>query len=804
MLQNYLKIAFRHLLRHKGYAFINIFGLAVGLACCLLMVLFVLDELSYDRFHEKGDRIYRVVMEVQRGDVVSKSLFVHKGLAPMLQEELPEVEVAVRLGAYKKQFRVGEEMRTVDVLRVEPAALEMFTFPLAVGDARTALADPNNAIISKKVAADLFPGQNPLGKVLEAGVGQDSETYTITGVMQDIPGNTHLPADVLVADRYREQDNTLDWKAYSAAPLYFLASPNTDPGKLEKKINALNQKKPYAGGIILSLQRLTDIHLYSHLDREISVNGDIRYVYIFSAAALLILFIACINFINLATARSLHRAKEVGVRKVIGARRFQLIGQFLGESFLFFALALVLAGLLVEFCLPYFNNLIGKSLAVSSFYRLEAGLLVGGLLVLIGLLAGGYPALYLSAQSPVFALKGMLRTSTLNARMRQGLVVVQFTISLILIVATGVVYYQLHFISSARLGFNKEQVLVVQEWDWGGKQQAFKEEMLRHSGVESASIASWQPGKGFSGQSSVSDPSNQGKFIQFFFIYSDLDFLKTLQIELVRGRDFSRDFGADRAEREESAEDEQREEEGSRPVIINEVAAKRISAEEPAGLEKEELARHFFGGKVIGVMRDFHGLSLHHEIPAIVLNATPDNASGDLFLRVRPNAIPASLAHLEQQWKIFFPERGLEFYFLDDYLQQLYLSEQRLGQLFMIFALFGIGIACLGLFGLASFTAEQRTKEIGIRKVLGASVTNIVQLLSKDFVKLVLVANLLAWPVAWYAMGKWLEDFAYRIDLEWWVFAAAGALALVIALLTVSSQAVKAALMNPVKSLRSE
>lgn len=805
MLRNYLKITFRSLLRHKGYAFINIFGLAIGLACCLLMVLFVLDELSYDRYHTNADRLYRVVLEKQEGDNVSKGLYVPTSLAQVLREKVPEVSQTVRLGLSEGLFLQPGRSIKAAALSVDPSALEAFSFPLVSGDPKTVLAEPKGMVISERIATTYFPDEDPIGEVLTLKFGSYEALYQITGVMKNIPHNTHLPADMLLSRAEGREDN-LNWageRAYSSLPLYLLAAPHTNAVELEEKINLVNRTYLGTENIKLSLQAVPDIHLYSHLERELAPNGDIRYVYIFSVVALLILFIACMNFMNLATARSLQRAKEVGVRKVIGASRSQLMGQFLGESLLTFSLALVLGLLFAEFALPFFNNLIGKSLSLTGLLSVNAGLTIAGVVLLVCLLAGAYPALYLSALNPVFALKGVLKASTLNARMRKGLVLVQFSISVVLIIATLVVYHQLNFISTVRLGFNQEQLLVIPRQDFGTRLPSLKLELLSHSGVANVASASWYPGTDFGEMSASKDPKSPNQQLQVFFVDVDREFLETLQIELVEGRDFSPRynpvaFPKDTASSQSGAGKPEEKEE--KLIMLNQTAVRRLADTLVVG---KNLDLPAVRGNVVGVVRDFHGLSLHHKVPPIVLRYR-EGGGGNLIVRIRPGSIPATVAHLEKTWKGLFPELPLEYFFLDEYLQKLYTSEMRLGKLFLAFASFGIGIACLGLLGLASFMAEQRTKEIGIRKVLGASVPNIVRLLSKDFVKLVLLANLVAWPLAWYAMGKWLEDFAYRIALEWWVFAVAGLLALLIAISTVSFQSFRAAMADPVKSLRSE
>jgi putative ABC transport system permease protein len=805
MFKNYLLIAFRNLYRHKIFSFINIAGMAVGMAACMLIAAYILYEFSYDQYHRQADSIYRLIVEKQKEDHTVRNVMVHSALAPVLQKEFPEVKAFVHINKTELQFKYGNNLIQANGLVAGPDIFQIFSFPLISGDVNLVLSEPNTIVISERIARTYFAGKNPVGLVVENAVsyGPASASYTIIGVMKEIPANTHLQADVIVASKWKP-DASLNWNAYRSSPQYILLEKGTKSEDLLQKMDALYKKYAFPENVSIRLQKLTDIHLHSDFEDEFAVTSDVRYMYIFIVAALLILLIGCINFVNLTTARSLHRAREVGVRKVLGAFRSQLIQQFLGESFLLFTIALLMGILLAKLVIPHLSSFVGIPSTTGIFHTYETGLLVLGLILIIGLLAGAYPAFYLSAQNPVFVLKGVLKTSMLNTWMRKILVVLQFTISVVLIIATLVVYNQLHYISTKRLGFDKEQLIIIPQ-RMGPKAAAFKQELLRFSGIENVAFSSWNPKQGFGGMSSMDDPKHPGQDITFDFISADYDFINTLGMELVEGRNFSAEHPVDDGRYIDSLSKDAKGDDwmnaiSMQSIILNETTVKRLGLQSPVG---QQLQLPALQGTVIGVVKDFHGKSLHHEVKPVVISAYAEYG-GNGFIRVRPNNIPAALSYIEKQWKTFFPRQEFEFAFMDDYLQQLYMAEQRLSKLFGVFAFLGISIACLGLFGLATFTAEQRTKEIGIRKVLGAGIADIVALLSKDFIKLVLLAFLIASPLAWYLMHQWLQDFAYRIDISPWIFLLASVIALLIALLTVSYQSIKAALANPVKSLRSE
>ncbi len=815
MLTNYLKIAWRNLRSQRGFAFINIFGLALGLACCLLISLYVLDELSYDRFHEKADRIYRVNSDINFGGSDMRFAVAPDPMGPTLKANYPQVEAYTRLHDRGNWLvkRPGEtnSLREKGIMFADSTLFDVFTIPLVAGAApKEALAAPNTVVISESAARRYFGDKNPIGQPLTF---DGRLTCKVTAIMRDMPMNSHFRTDFFVTmlnDEY-------DWGQWTSLnhQTYIVLKPGTDPATFERNFDQVIEK--YAGPQLLQflgssldelkkkgttmrfwLMPVTDIHLRSRQTVELAPNSDIQYVYIFSAVALFILFIACINFMNLATARSTKRAKEVGVRKVLGSERGQLIGQFMAESILTALLALLLAIMLVAAAMPLFNSITAKALSMNSL--LTPGWLVGIALLplIVGLMAGSYPALFLSSFRPISVLNGgiVARESGLRGiSLRSGLVVFQFMMSVLLIVGTLVVYRQIHFIQSKKVGFDRERLLTINDVYALGKQgEAFKNDVLNLPGVSAGTLSGYLP--------TPSDRSDSGFFpegvadrtkgVNMQYWRVDHDYVKTLGMTIAQGRDFSRSFPTD-----------------STGMILNEAAVKVLGWKNPLGMriyrfdDSEGKTRRTY--TVIGVVKNFHFESLRRNIGALSLVLIPKEATvSSVSFRLSRTDIPALLRQIETRWKQFAPGQPFSYAFLQDSFDQMYRAEQRVGTVVLLFSILAILIACLGLFGLAAFMAEQRTKEIGVRKVLGASVPNIVTLLSKDFLKLVMIAIVIASPLAWYAMNSWLKDFAYKIDIEWWVFALAGTVAITIALLTVSFQSIKAALMNPVHSLRAE
>ncbi|MPR35191.1 ABC transporter permease [Salmonirosea aquatica] len=804
MLRNYLTVAFRNLWHHKAFTAINMVGLAVGLATCLLIILFVHHELSYDRYHAHADRIYRMTLY---GHVDEKDMQLAYAPGPAgqaLLRDCPGIEMVTRLRK-EGDFLVKngrDVIKEKHVAFVDSNFFSVFTIPMLKGHRTKALVEPNTLVLTETSARKYFGQANPIGKTLTMG---HLGVFRITGVCADVPSNTHFQYDMFAS--LPSVKTGSKWMA-SGAYTYLRLRDGYPIGQVEavsqgflNKYMASEIKEFF--GITLDdflqkgnrfgfmFQPLTDIHLHSNLDDELEANSESRYLYIFSAIALFILLLACINFMNLSTAGSVGRSKEVGIRKVLGSIRKQLINQFLAESILVTFLALGLALVLVIFLLPSFNELAGKHF---TYRAVISGRMLPGIVLAclaIGLLAGSYPAFVLSSFRPIAVLKGGLSAGPRSGWLRSTLVTVQFVVSITMIVATIVANQQLHFIQHKKLGFDKEQLLILHDtYVMGPKLNAFKEELSKMASINRVAMAGFLPA-GASNQSVDGIQVRNGSQVKTYRnkgYYVDEDYLPTLGIRLVQGRNFA---GTSPAEESK--------------VLINEAAVLAYGFTNPIGEQISIIGDGTEGSKrtytVVGVVKNFHFESMRQHIAPLVVFYGHEN--GQLALRIQTSDISGLLHTIEQRWKAQ-TDSPFEYSFLDERFNTIYQSEQRLSRLVGIFAGLAVLIACLGLFGLAALTTHQRTKEIGVRKVLGASITSVVVLLSKDFLRLVILALIIASPLAWYAMSRWLQGFAYRIDLAWWYFALAGLLAVGIALLTVSFQSVRAALMNPVKSLRSE
>ena len=809
MLRNYLKIAWRNLLRNKAFSAINIVGLAIGLACCLLISLFVTDELSYDRFHTNADRIYRVVLRGTLNGEQIREANIMPPVAPTLRATFPEVQETTRLHVgeptrFSYQDKAFEEK---GFIFADSTFFRVFSFPLIKGDEKTALSRPNTVVITSAIAQKYFGDEDPIGKVL--AIKKRQTTYTVTGVLADVPQNSHVHFDLLGSMATLSEANQTNW-LQSNFFTYVLLPDDFDYRQLETKLRpvvVMNMLPPFAKAMGVSqaelsrkgtalnlyLQPLTDIHLRSDLkpNTELEPGGDIRYIYLFGSIALFMLLLACINFMNLSTAGAAKRAKEVGIRKVLGSERSKLVGQFLSESALFTFLSLLLALGLVLIGLPLFNALSGKALNLSPLKTPYVLPTLIGFGLVVSLIAGSYPAFYLSSFRPIAILKG-LRIGSGRLGLRSGLVVFQFLVSISLIIATTVVYQQLRYSQNIKLGYDKDQVVVLEGTGaLGNNETVFRQQLAQDSRVVNASISGFLPNDRYNtGLIAMQPDRMDAQMTRMTYFGVDNQYIPTLGIKLVAGRNFSVNFRSD-----------------SSGVVINETAARQFgwtnplehTLTNPALPQNGNMARTF---RVIGVVKDFHFRSLHERIAPMVMLLTGN--AGSIIVKAKADDTAGLLASLQAQWAAFKTDEPFRYSFLDESYQATYQAELKAGRILALFAGLTIFIACLGLFGLATFTAEQRTKEIGVRKVLGASVTSIVALLSKDFLKLVLIAIVIASPIAWYAMNRWLQDFAYKITIEWWVFALAGLLAVGIALLTVSFQSIKASLMNPVKSLRSE
>jgi len=791
MFWNYLKTTWRNIKRYKGYSSINIIGLAVGLACCILILLWVQDELSYDRFHVHADNLYRTVTIYQKTEPATHYWPVCAPLAPALKEDYPEIIKATRFTRLRRGqlIKYGDKsLLETQICLTDPDFFEMFTFPLAQGDPSSALSDPNSLIITEQMATKYFGSEDPLGKTLNINNEYD---FTVTGIMKNVPHTSHLQFDFLLPfiriEDFEKNWAVLDNWTLGGYATYVLLQKETSLQELNRKIRDYIPKHAARSKDFLYLQPLKDIHLYSsHIQFGIEGQGNIKYVYIFSVVALFVLVIACINFMNLATARSSNRAKEVGLRKVVGARRPQLMGQFFCESVLTALLSLILAVVLVELFLPAFRNLSGKPLESGFSGNINILLAIVIMALITGFISGTYPALFLSSLRPVKVFKGMLKTEGRGYLFRKILVVSQFSLSILLIICTVLVSSQVDFMRNRKLGLDKEQVVYLPiRSELVRKYDPLKIELLKSAGVRNVAASSNIPSYGviltldyitWEGK----DPKDP-KVLNL--TSTGYDFIETLNMEMIEGRSFSEEYPSD-----ENA------------VVINETAQKIIGMENPVGkrlmLGDTELP-------IIGIVKDYHFRSLHSEIEPLLLVNDP-SLYRYILIKLDSGDIPSALANIDNTWKTFFPDTPFEYHFLDEAYDNLYRTEQRMGTLFNYFTGLAIFISCLGLFGLASFMAEKRTKEIGIRKILGASVSGVVILLNREFIKWILIANIIASPVAYYAMSKWLQGFAYRINMEVWIFALAALAALAIAVVTVSYQSVRAATANPADSLRYE
>lgn len=809
MIRNYLKIAFRNLMKHKFISAINLFGLSIGVTCCLLILTYILHELSYDRYHKNAERIYRVqrtFINPESGDINLRLGAVAPPFAPLLQNDFKEIKTFTRfLSNGNTTFRYEEKrFNEPDAYFADEHLFDVFDVEVTRGNPAKALSEPYTVMLSEKVARKYFGTDDPLNKVVRLDNQLDVK---VTGVFRSFPSHSHIHPEIMISFNtlkdtavYGEERLRTNWGNNSFFT-YLLLPENYDAKKLEAQFPAFLDRHIIESGAkfkasqwtSLSLQKLTDIHLRSHTDSEVEENGDIKRVYIFSAIALFILLIACINYMNLSTARSVLRAKEIGVRKTIGAGRGELIGQFLSESVLVAWIATLFALILTYFALPGLNHLSGQQLSMQSLLRwpiLTALFLVP---FLVGIVSGIYPAVFLSSFQPVKVLKGIIKVPGGNLSMRKALVVVQFSISIILIISTAVVFQQLRYMQNKSLGFDRDHVITL-NYSPGLTERfdAFRNELLANASIREVGRSSRIPtGRLLDASGSEirrGDSFAPGK-AEIKMVVADDGFIPVYGIRMVAGRNLSRSNGL----RDTSA------------FLINEAAVKALglaSAEEALGKEFRYGRRT---GELVGVFNDFHFESMHQRIlPIAVFMPVNQNGYGNISIKIAGNNLPAALAYIEATWKKFLPEIPYDYTFLDENFARLYEAEQRQGSIFTIFACIAIFIACLGLFGLSAFSISQRIKEIGIRKVLGASVSNIVRLLSTDFLKLIVVAAVIAFPVAWWAMNQWLQDFAYRIAIPWWVFVVAGVVAAGVAFATISFQAVKAATINPVKNLRTE
>ncbi len=800
MFKNYFKIAWRNLLKNKSYSIINIGGLAIGLACFLLIAIFISNELSYDTYHEKKDSIYRVIHHSNADNTDDAWVWGNAPIGPALKSDFPEIiEKAqfsgrsdILLEYNNRKFQEGE------CFYADASVFNVFSWPLLNGDAKTALEAPYSIVLTETTAKKYFGNENPVGKTIEGIGGRAADgTYTVTGIIKDIPQNSHFDFDVLMSMSSFQQSRSeiFEWWGYVDFYTYLLVAENFNQAAFESKIPSflekhLDPEEAEEYYYNFSLESMNEIYLYSTADRQPGETGSLSNIYIFALIGLFILVIASINFMNLATARSLERAKEVGIRKVIGAERRGLIYQFLGESLILVLFASLLGLVLAFLGLPWLSSLTDKTFTMVSFLTAPILILYFGTTLLTGLISGSYPAFILSGFRPVSVLKGAFRTSAQGANLRKGLVVLQFSISIALIASTVVVYNQLGFMLNKDMGFDKEQQLIL-DFNWDGEVlnnvEAIKGELLALADVSSVSLSRTVPSSHFpaAGTDIETYEGNMENFSPYIYEV-DNNFIQHYKIDVVAGRAFSPDFPAD----------------STSSLIVNEAAVKAFGYTEPNQIIGKKFQQWGREGTVVGVVKDFNYISLHSEVAPLTLRQVAYGRY--LSLRISSTNYKEAIATIENKWRQLAPHRPFLYSFLDDAFNKQYVADMRFRKLFTIFSCLAIFIACLGLFGLATYSAMLRTKEIGIRKVLGAEVSTIITLLSKDFIKLVGIAILIAIPFSWYAMGQWLNEYAYSIDVEWWVFVLAGAIALSIAIVTVGFHAFKSANNDPVKSLRTE
>ncbi len=801
MLKNYIKTFLRNFTKQRTYSLITVFGLSVGITCCLLIIFYVKQELSYDRFHTNADRIYRVGVETRRPQGRSMTAATPFPVAPALKEDYPDIEHIARIF-----FAANDLVQYEDKIFFEgsfafmdPGFFKIFSFPLIKGSALNLLDDPGSIVITSSIANKYFGDEDPIGKVIRYG---NQFNFTVVGVIEDISVNSHFHFDFAASFLALNRDIvgfTLDqWGAYHDLYTYMLLPEQLNADEFQGKIQPFMQRHHDTPGVTreLFLQPLTGIHLHSHVNSEIENNNFVSNLVILLTIAFFILTIAVINYINLSTAFSSRRAKEVGMRKVLGAVRFQLFKQFMGESICLSLLAMCLSLVFIEMLLPVFSSMVGNPVKFAYSENLIFLCVILLLTVIVGAISSIYPALFLSGFQPVKTLKGLKDTgknSFVQLFFRKALVVTQFVISLLLIIGTLVINQQLRFLKNANLGFDKEQMLIIPFFDnsMNDKYETVKNELAAHPNVVSAAACYNAPigeSNGFA-ISVFPDGRDAGAKFVINMNIIDFDYIDSFGLEIIAGRKFSKEFTSDY----------------EKAFIVNEAALKNlgyVSPEDAIG-KKFIIGINFMEGTVIGVVKDFHITSLHEDIGPLLMLHKPEWFNS-MVVKIRPNDISGTLAFLEKTWIKFVPNYPFSSSFLDERIDRMYQSEKQTSIIIRTFSMIAIVIACLGLFGLAAYTAEKRTKEIGIRKVMGATVSNLIFMLSTEFTKWVLVANIVAWPVAYYALSRWLRSFAYRTSIGLAPFILAASLAFLIALFTVSFQAVKAALANPIESLRYE
>jgi ABC-type antimicrobial peptide transport system permease subunit len=793
MLKNFFKIVFRNIKRHKTYSFINITGLSMGLTVFILAFLYIQHELSYDKFNRNADNIYRIVFEQHFPNQIIHSAVSPSPAGPTLKEELPEITNFSRYTIFFGEVLLAHNEKAFyesDGAYADPGFFEIFSIPFVKGNPKTALNKSNSVVLTENFAVKYFGEENPIGKTLKLENFYDLQ---VTGIIEDTPENFHLQFDFVVPFILLEQwgTNLEDWNNWAHQYTYVLLQEKVNLHYIDQKIANVLKKYTPSKEDKLYLQPLTEIHLFSDLSYDnYADRNDSSIIYTYAFIAFIVLFIACINFINLSTARSIKRSREIGLKKVVGANRLQLIIQFWGESLIFVSISFIIAIILIEFFLPIFNNISGKNLSINYFNNI---LIINffSIMIFTAIIAGIYPAFFLSSVRPINALKGTFSLSSSEfgnrkSRFRKALVIIQFSLSIVLIIASLTIHHQLNYLLTKKLGFDKENIIFAQiRGEVRRDYEILKEKLLLNSNIlEMTAGSSWST----ININTTEDANWEGKNTdETQVLYSssvDFDFLSTFNIKLKQGRDFSKDFSTDT----------------QNAFIINEKAVELMGFDSPVGQHLSFLDET---GQIIGVIKDYHFLSLNEKIEPLIMSIRTEWRNY-VFIKIKSENISHTIEYIKNIWNNLAPDIPFEFTFLDDALNEQYFYVKQMRTIFFYFTCLAILISCLGLYGMVSFVAEQKTKEIGIRKVLGASILNVIGMLSNNFTLGLISANVIAWPIAYFGMNKWLQNFAYKTELEWWVFLLAGSIALLIAIITVSSQAIKAAIANPIESIRYE
>jgi putative ABC transport system permease protein len=806
MIKNHLIIVYRSFRKGQHFSFISLFGLDIGLSSVMLIVTYIQYELSFDKHFSNSERIFQLVMESSGSGLIERTMETPGPLGRTLTREIFEIEASTALQPYQRTYLVDNRPLQLNSISVNPHFFEIFDLPILKGNKATALKDESGVVLSQSTAEKLFPGTDPIGKVLTYKSFDGTINYcTVTAIIENIPPNTHFTADIISSKP--DSDRPLDFRGYSAYPQYVLFKTNTNVAKVEAKMPSVLAKYNLGSTTHIRFLALPDIHLRAGKISGPNFNlSDIRYVYIFGCAALLILLIGCINYINLTTAQALRRVKEVGIRNTLGSGRSQLAFQFIGESFLFFVVAITLGAAISIVMLPAFNRMLQVNLTVSEFFSFRNIFLFLTTALCSGFLSGLYPAFFLSRMQPSGIFKERNVGLKINLSLRKVLIVFQFSVSIALIVATIIVWQQLYLFHNRPLGFDKYHLIILPSIHLKSNPDAFKTKLLGHPNIIAATFADIELGKAIGNSSSMDDPADSTKRLRFGFVHGDFDFLETMGIAVESGRNFSRAFPSDQVDYdalEAAAGDEADSEElmYQQPIVITQSLAKALHLKKPVN---EVIKLGALQGTVIGVVKDFQVTTLKDVSPLLVYKPKNSWLGTTTYLRLRSQNIPESILHIENTWKEFFPEQPFHYSFADDNLQRLYESESRMASIFSSFSLLAILISLLGLFSLAALSVKQRTKEISIRKVLGASVSEITIQLSGGFILLILIAALISSPLAWYGMDRWLQDFAHRIDIQWSVFVLATAAAVLTGVTTIGVQTIRAAKANPTHALKIE